>query len=443
VRLYRSSPLAQWAVWLWTGWGIGDKVRIEPTDEGAREKWNEFWQAARNAGVLADDEVHELSNWLLVKGNRFLAFFASTVDGETTVRLLPTSQISEIVSNPDDASEAWFYKRTWQANKQARTLYYPDWQLFFSDRLEDAWNKLIEAKAVPAGAQRADRKDGEQAIGEDEPGTAVCVLHLAFNYKEDPAEADGESAWGWPLLTTSRAWTKAHKHFMEARLTVAEAKAMYVRRKKVQGGSRAVSSVINTIASKLSSTSYVETNPPAAPGSTEVENAAVDTADLPMTTGASDAEADNKMFTWMALLGAGVFPTSAGLDTARWATALEMDKAQSMTFERYQIYWSASWRKVVKIVLSFQQMYGSASYQTLEAEVSIDAFSLSDFPQVAQSIGGLVRDALGPLVDNGTMQPETARTIMATLWRINLQALGVDEAGDLTSDEAFGIGLEP
>jgi hypothetical protein len=41
------------------------------------------------------------------------------------------------------------------------------------------------------------------------------------------------------------------------------------------------------------------------------------------------------------------------------------------------------------------------------------------------------------------MQPETARTIMATLWRINLQALGVDEAGDLTSDEAFGIGLEP
>jgi len=435
ANLYRYSPLAQWSVWLWTGWGIGDKVRILPADETARPDWDEFWKADRNQIVLSDDKIQELSNWLLVTGNRFLAFFVSTVDGDATIRLIAPSQITSIVANPDDGSEPWFYKRQWTSGSAQKTLYYPDWQLFLDGKADEAWDRLKTDKTVPDNAGRAD------AVQEaDKPGTVVCILHLSFNPKEDPSEAGESGLWGWPLLTVARPWTRAHKQFMEARLTVAEAKAMFVRRKRVSGGSRAVASVINTIGSRLSSTNYTETNPPAAPGSVEVENQAITTSDLPMTTGASDAKSDNEMFTWMALLGAGVFPTSAGLDTSRWATALEMDKAQSMAFERYQIYWSAQWRKVVTIVLGMKERYGGATYKDKSADVSIDAFSLSDFPQVATSIGGLVRDALTPLIQAGALSTDTAAPILAALWRVCLQALSIDQAGDLTGDQAFHIG---
>lgn len=427
-QLYKS-PLGQWQVWLWTGWGLGDKVSVIPEDPSAAEVWDEFWEADRNAHILAGDRIHELSNWLLLTGNRFLAFYASTLDGECTVRSILPEQIADIVCNPDDGAEAWFYKRQWNDGKAQRVLYYPDWQLFFSDKLETAWARLKETGGVPQNAERADEKNAGTL---EQAGTVVCVLHLAFNHKED------DSLWGWPILTTARPWLRAHREFMEARLTVAAAKAMFVRRKRVQGGSRAVAAVRNTIASRLSQSQLIDTNPPAYAGSTEVENRAVETDDLPMTTGASDAKIDNEAFTWMALLGGGVFPTSAGLDTARWATALEMDKAQSMCFQRYQTYWSAQFGKMVVIVLSYAEKYGNTTFEDKTAQVSTDNFSLADFPGVAENIGRLVSQALTPLVQDGTFSPEAARLIATDLWRISLQALGIslpDEFYDALEEE--------
>ena len=149
-----------------------------------------------------------------------------------------------------------------------------------------------------------------------------------------------------------------------------------------------------------------------------------------------------EMFGWMTLLGAGLLPVSAGLDTARWATALEMDKAQSMLFERYRNFWAAQFKRMVRIVLLFKERFDNMKFADKSADVSVDTFSLADFPAVAKTIGQLVRDALAPLIDNGAIEPEDARPILAELWRISLQALGVSKAQDLTSDEAFGIGQE-
>ena len=438
VRLYKYSPLAQWAVWLWTGWGLGDKVTVTPNDDGAAEVWEEFWAADRNATMLGEDVIQELSNWLLVRGNQYLVFFASEMDGETTIRRIPPDQVSEIVADPDDDMAPWFYKREWTPTSgsvtgQQTTMYYPDWQVFFDEGLEEKWNRLADMNVVDADADRADRvnSNGEEALGGERTGTVACVLHVNHNRKDD------ESLLGWPMLTTGRHWMDAHKRFAQDRLTVAAGKAMFVRRKKVQGGSRALSSVADTIRTALSATNYTERNPAAVAGSVELDNAMIDTEDLPMTTGASDADVDNKMFAWMALLGAGLFPTSAGLDTARWATALQMDKAQSMLFERYGTFWAAQWRKMVKVVLSFKERYGEGRFEDKSAEVSTDTFSLSDFPDVADAIGKLVRDALTPLVDGGTIPKDAAREIGRALWQISLQALGVENAAELTDEELW------
>lgn len=436
VRLYKYSPLAQWAIWLWSNWGLGDGVTVIPNDEKAANIFAEFWTADRNANVLADDRIGELSNWLLVTGNRFLTFYASDMDGaETSVRLINPGEIAAIVANPDDDSEPWFYKREWTPKGgRQRTMFYPEWEtLFLKDReLEERWTRIIKSNTdISGNSKRADKQNSNnEQLGDDRAaGTVVCVLHIPHNIKDDGG------LWGWPLMTASRPWISGHKHYLESRLTVAEAVAMFVRRKKMKGGSRALAGVIGTIASNLGASQYIDTNPPAVAGSVEMDNAMIDTTDLPLKTGASDAKADEEMFARQALLGTGLFPTSAGWDTARWATALEMDKAQSMIFEGYQTFWASQFRKMVKIVLSFREKYGNETFEDKSAEVSIDSFSLADFTGVAKAVGQLVRDAMTPLVDNGTIPMEAARDILAELWRINLNALGVDQAQELTDVE--------
>jgi len=236
-RLWKYNPLAQWTINLWTNYGFGENVEIQPEDEAAAEVWEEFWAADRNQSVLAADKIADkFSNWLLVDGDRVLAFFASTVDGEATVRRINTKEIVEVVTDPDDDSKPLFYKRQWTTPQgQSHTWYYPDWEAFFEGSLERA--------ELPRGAVRAD---------EQNRGTAVCILHMVFNGKDE------DSLFGWPLLGAGSPWIRAQKRFMEDRLAVSAAKAMYVRKAKVSGGSRAVDNVIanlrNALSSKLPST---------------------------------------------------------------------------------------------------------------------------------------------------------------------------------------------
>ena len=396
-RLWKYNPLAQWMVWLWTNYGFGESVAVTPRDAEAVDVWDEFWAAPRNQTVLAADRAADiLSNWTLVDGDRFLAFFISTLDGECTVRKIDTKEIVEIVTDPKDSSVPLFYKRQWTTSDgTSKTMYYPDWEALFRDAGtngdvggdvgadEDA-NALSRAK-LPRDAVRADKQNSH---------TTVCILHIAFNCKSE------ESLFGWPLLAAGSPWIRAQKKFMEDRLAVASAKAMYVRRAKVQGGSRAVDTVIANLRSALTATNPTETNPPAIAGSTLVENKAVDTTDFPMRTGAADARIDHEAFAWMALLSGGVFPHWAGMgDAYRLATASAMEAPLQRQFSRYQAFWAAQFRKMVRIVLQAREIFGSpgAPFETYAAEVNIDKLVEIDLPAMTEALGRVFNLIINPL----------------------------------------------
>lgn len=456
--LFKCNPLAQWAIWLWTSWGMGDKVRVsvidKKTDKSVGKKTrspsvqlantavDEFFTAERNEPVLADDNIKELSRWLLVGGNRFFVFFTSTVDGITTVDLIDQDEMKPI-KNPDRKKVVWFYKRTWTPEgKTSKTMYYPDYKTYFAERdtstlnIDQRWQHLVELETVREDAKKSWGDGDNIGDGETTPSTDAYILWSRHNIKDE------DELWGWPLLTNPRAWLQAHQHLLESRLTLAEAATQYFQRMEVEGGSRAVKSVIGTIKSNLSQNQRYDTNPPATAGSTQVQNKAVTTTDLPLITGASDTATDNKTFVWMALLGAGIFPTSAGLDAARFATALEMDKAQSMLFEEYKSFWGAQFKKIAKIALLALEKHSNANFGDYTIVVSIDTFSLADFPAIAKTIGGFVRDTITPLVEADVVDRDPVMAIITRFYKMALDSLGVEDAADLTSDEAFGIGVE-
>lgn len=421
------SPLAQWSVNTWTSYGLGEGVTITCNDADAQPVWDEV---AANSTILADDEIQGLSSTTCVDGEIFVAAFISIADGKvSSFELLDNDEITDIVKNPANKMQPIYYKREYNdPHMVSQTLYYPDWHTLFYHKDLLTLDGLLpqDAKTTISGSM------------DDGNGTTVVVLHIAHNRK------DSKSLRGWPILGIAAPYLDAHKSFVEDRLTVSHIKASISRDITVQGGSRGVAAVKSRFGSQLGiagatgATGYIDPNPPPVAGSSLIHNQGITYTDLPMTTGAGDASTDNNMFSWMALIGAGLFPTSAGLDTSRWATAVAMDKTQAVQWARYQSFWSCQFSKMVEIVLLAAEKWGGATYEDKGCTVSIDTLSLVDFPGVAAPIASMLA-TLTPSIADGTLQQQPARQIIKALWQPILTALGAESIDEILSDENLGI----
>ena len=415
-RLYKYDVVTAEAIGIWTDFGFGVNVKVSPEDEDAQAVWDEFWTADRNASLLADDELQALSEDTLVDGEKFLVYFISTLDGLVTLREIDTKEITEIVTDPNDNHIPLFYKRTY-SNKTMTgiEMYYPDWQAAMAGALD----KLPE-DLLPKGAKRAD---------EQEPGTLVVCHHIAHNRKG--------ALRGWPISTAAAPWVRTHRQFRENRATVSAAMAMYVRKLKVSGGSRAVDAMRTKMQSALTQTNYTDTNPPAAAGSTFIENQAAELTDLPKGTAAGDAKEDGLALMRMAGLGFRLYPHYLGEgDAYRLATVNAMELPVKKLFTRYQKFWSSHFKKMCRIVLWAAETYGGKSFENTKCDVSMDKlldFNLAD-------LSSLTATVFNPNYEAGLIPTEAAKGSIAQVWRIILQLLGVENADELTSDEAFEIG---
>ncbi|OGO11235.1 MAG: hypothetical protein A2Y53_07620 [Chloroflexi bacterium RBG_16_47_49] len=416
------SPLAQWSVQVWTSYGIGEKVAVTCNDEKAQEVWENVWD---NSAIFDDDTIHMLSTSVLVDGDIYLAAFISIADGSVNFEYVNCDEIKEICTNPDNKNEPLYYKREYTATDGVTNhcIYYPDWHTYFYHEA-DLKKFVLPTDAVVSLSEAMD----------ENKGTAVLMLHIAHNRK------DANSLHGWPILGIAAPYFRAHKEFVENRLTISRQKASFVREFITGGGSRGVEAVRAKFGQQLStSTGYstVDANPPATAGSNLIHNQAVEHRDLPMTTGASDANTDNNMFSWMALIGAGLFPTTAGMDTSRWATALAMDKTQSAQWSRYQSFWACQFRKMVELVLWAAETWGNAKYPDKGSKVSIDTLSLVDFPGVVTPIASM----LATLPNSGLSQ-NAQNAVIQALWTPVLTALGTEDIDKILSDDMLGV-LEP
>jgi hypothetical protein len=430
-RLYRVDVITQWTIHLWTDFGFGSQVQVVPTAESdrARDTWETFWNSDENAPVLSQDKIYRLSEDLLVDGERFMVYFISRVDGSVIVREIDTKEIGEIVTDPDDELTPLFYKRSYtDRNGVPQIVYYPDFLAYINGQLErqvaDKTGRMVPMSefVLPPGAKRADE------INEQ---TLILVQHIAHNQKGDSR--------GWPLMTVSWPWIRAHKKFREDRSSVAAAVAMFIAKIKVKGGSRAIDAIRTKLNSQLSSTNLTDRNPAAPAGSNLLENDQADYSKLPLSTGAGDAKNDGESLAWMAALGGGLFPHYTGLgDAYRLATATSMEGPLLRQFTRYQNFWAAQFRKMVRIVLWADEQFGGApDYDTYDAEVNTDPLLDEDFTSLISALSQLYAQVYFPGVASGLLPDEPARDIMQATWRLVLTSLGVSDVDDIINDESM------
>lgn len=87
------------------------------------------------AALTGDQAQEELERALGTDGNVFLACFTSPLTGFVQVRSIRFDEIQDVITNPDDSDDPWFYERQWVETRldlntaalrtTSRTAYYP------------------------------------------------------------------------------------------------------------------------------------------------------------------------------------------------------------------------------------------------------------------------------------------------------------------------------
>lgn len=423
---YRYDVLTWFGIGLWVNIAFGYNIDVVPEDERLKEVWDDFWEADRNACILASDNIRtRLARTHLVDGEIFGVVYVSTVDGSCTIRLFPTEEIkggpngNGLIYKTGDRDTILYYRREFTDNGTQKIVYYPDYMAEESD--------LVTAVLPDDGVKYENTVT--MLVGSDDtsyPATEAYIIHHTF---------DSQGGRGWPL-SSPRAipWSRVFRDYAQDRATVQRQAATGMEDWTVDGGSRPISQLRTKFGSSLaSSTDALETNPPPGVGSPFIHNRAVERKRMPMNTGASDSEHDGLMFHRMAGLGLGAYPHYMGVgDTTRLASTYSMELPQLRSFNGYQLDWSAFFRKLLRLVSWAAQEYGGETISKEDADITLDDVITPDITTTIAAVGQFMKDSILPF--SSVQPPEVTMAIVKELWVMALKTLGIKDATDIIED---------
>lgn len=128
-------------------WAQG--VNISAVDETINETVQAFLNDERNKAELTSHQARgERETDLQQDGNLFFRFHVNEINGRLRLSTIDPQEIDDIICNPEDKREPWFYKRVWvQQNLDggtvAHTVYYPDWR--FTPRTKIGFTEKLAA----------------------------------------------------------------------------------------------------------------------------------------------------------------------------------------------------------------------------------------------------------------------------------------------------------
>lgn len=222
-----ADPLISRAVNLRVAYVWGRGVTVQARQEkDAEQDVNAVVQAflddpSNQATFSSGQAREELERRLATGGQAFHALVTSPLSGRVQVRVIPAREVDDVICNPEDGAEPWFYKRTYtrtvveagyagtRTRRETRTVYYP---------AVGYWPKM-----------RPSTVDG-RPVEWDKP-----VLHTVVNRPEG-------STWGVGDVYAALAWARGYKEFLEdwARLVKALSRFAFRATAKNRAGAAAV-----------------------------------------------------------------------------------------------------------------------------------------------------------------------------------------------------------
>lgn len=333
-----SHPLIKRGLQLRIGYVWGQGVEVT-----ARVKDDEDLQAEVNALLDAFDEdnakslvgsqaCEELERAQGTDGNVYLACFTSPLTGRVQVRSTPPDEIVDIVTNPEDRDEPWFYVREY-VQQVIEAGYGPG-----NTRTRAQTVKVVHPALGYRPAQRIKTLNGAQ-VRWDAP-----ILHVPVN------RLDGWK-YGIPDAYASIAWARMYRDFLVdwAGLTKALSKIAWK-----QTGDTRNRAVKAATAAQASAQAASPTDPRAASGQTLTTGPGY-TFEAVSKSGATIDSQSGKPLAGMVAAGLGIPVTmllaDPGITGAR-ATAETLDKPTILEMGMRRLLWQSAREAIYRHVIA-------------------------------------------------------------------------------------------
>jgi len=329
-RLYRiKNPIIQRGILVGAYYVFGRGVEVSSDDDAANQVLQDFFDDPRNAAELGHSALCAKEASLYTDGNIFWTFFSDPNDGTTQVRTIDPIEIEEIICNPDDHAQPWFYHRRWtKQNFDIRTgnILPEPAELWYVDLRYDG-PKVTEIKGKPVAM-------------DPKTHAYIPVLH-----RKD----GGLEKWhfGLPRAYAALDWARAYKSRLEDYATIARALARFAWGIETQGGQPAIAAFKQTLATTLgNNTDMIEQNPPPTVASTWITGPGNKLT--PMNTAGRQANPEEgRRLAHMAYMVFGLPETFfADVSVGTLATATSLDRPTQLKFMRDQ----ESWAENLKII---------------------------------------------------------------------------------------------
>ncbi|UUW88457.1 hypothetical protein [Pimelobacter simplex] len=196
-----ASPLIKRGIQLRAGyiWGQGVTVQARAAGEDAGQDVNAvvqaWWDDESNQKALTSSQAQEeLERALGTDGQVFIACFTNQLTGRVQVRSTPFEEILDVVNNPDDRDDPWFYLREYNATVVERGY-------SGLTRLRPETRRVFHPALGFWPATRPKSVDGIPVQWD------VPILHVPVN------RLDGWK-WGVPDVYASLPWARAYEGFL-------------------------------------------------------------------------------------------------------------------------------------------------------------------------------------------------------------------------------------
>lgn len=326
---FLKNPLVKRAVTVQSHYVFGQGVSIASPEPVVNEVIQRFLSDAKNQAELTTHQARIMKEQeLALLGDVFFVLFPSRTTGRVLIRTIPPDEVDDIICNPEDAKEPWFYRRRWQATRfdpsgnpirSSQTAYYPDWRYTPSFK---------------------PRNIGQHPVRWESPVYHVKVGGLSdmkFGVSEVYAAID---------------WARAYKEFLEDWATLTRAYSRWAHKITTKGGSRGIAAA----KSKLNTTfgnsgTGTETNPPPLVGSTFLQGEGTNLETMRIG-GANVSAEDGRRIMLMVMSAVGLPETFFGdASVGTLATAKSLDRPTELKMVDRRTLWSDVFKNLVSFAL--------------------------------------------------------------------------------------------
>jgi len=334
-----KNPLVKRGVSVQSHYVFGQGISIRAADEEVNAVVQGFLDDAKNQTELTSHQAMMTKEQeLAVYANLFFVFFTDRASGRVRVRTIPFDEVPDIICNPEDSKDAWFYKRSWSEQElsgtaTAKTALYPDWR--------------YRPKAKP-------KTIGTSAVQWDTPVYHVAVNKLStmrFGVSEVYAAID---------------WAKAYKSFLEDWATITRAYSRFAYRLTVPGGKVGIAAAKTKLATTYGSSSS-EMNPPPVTGATFIGGQDVKLD--PLRIGGANVSAEDGRRLLLMVAAAQGLPESfyGDVSVGTLATAKSLDRPTELQMRNRQILWADVFSAILGYVVE-QAVRAGTLKGTIEEE---------------------------------------------------------------------------